>query len=146
MPQGELYINGKDAYATWGISMDMSSLSALMTPASQKELVENKSRLEHGKRVVTANPKLDERNLTLTINLTAPDEDTFFTRYQSFCEELATGVLNIRTKYQPTVMYRTLYLSCSQFTQFMRGIASFSLKLCEYNPSPENRVINLSEM
>ena len=31
-------------------------------------------------------------------------------------------------------IYKTIYLSCNQFTQFMRGIASFSLKLNEPNP------------
>ena len=65
----------------------------------------------------------------------------FFEKYNNFCKELATGILNIRTKYQPDIMYRTEYLSCNQFTQFMRGIAKFSLKLVEYNPSPENRTI-----
>ena len=84
---------------------------------------------------------MDERNLTLTINLTAKNEDDFFEKYNSFCQELATGILNIKTKYQPNIMYRTVYLSCNQFTQFMRGIAKFSLKLVEYNPSPENRTI-----
>lgn len=141
MPKGELFINNKDAYTTWGISMDSSALSALMTPPPQKELIENKSRLENGKRVVISNQKIDERTLTLSINLTAPDESTFFSRYESFCNELATGVLNIRTKYQPSTVYRTIYLSCTQFTQLMRGIAKFSLKVCEYNPSPENRML-----
>ena len=28
MPQEELFINGKDAYTTWGISMDDTALSA----------------------------------------------------------------------------------------------------------------------
>ena len=134
---GELFINGKDAYTTWGISMDETSLSALMTPAPNKELIENKSRLEHGKRVVSANHKKDERNFTLQINLTAPDKDTFFARYDSFCGELTTGVLEIKTKYQPNVVYKTIYLSCSQFGQFMQGIGKFVLKLNE--PNPNNR-------
>ena len=134
---GELFINGKDAYSTWGISMDDTALSALMTPAPNKELIENKSRLEHGKRVVTANPKKDERNLTLQINLTAPDKDTFFARYDSFCSELDTGVLNIKTKHQSNVVYKTIYLSCSQFGQFMQGIGKSVLKLNE--PNPNNR-------
>ena len=30
MPQEELFINGKDAYTTWGISMDDTALSALI--------------------------------------------------------------------------------------------------------------------
>ena len=48
----ELRINGKDAYTTWGISMDNNALSELMTPSSNKTFIENESRLEHGKRVV----------------------------------------------------------------------------------------------
>ena len=70
---GELFINGKDAYTTWGLSMDETSLSALMTPAPNKELIENKSRLGHGKRVIISNPKKDERNLTLQINCNSQD-------------------------------------------------------------------------
>lgn len=138
--KGELFINGKDAYTEWGISMDTSSLSALMTPASNKDLPENKSRLEHGKRVIidASVVKVDERQLTLTVNLTAKNEVEFFSRYNSFCKELATGKLNIRTKYQPDVMYRTIYKSCNQFTQFMRGIAHFALKLDEPNPTDRN--------
>ena len=46
----ELRINGKDAYTTWGISMDNNALSELMTPSSNKTFIENESRLEHGKR------------------------------------------------------------------------------------------------
>lgn len=132
--EGELFINSKDAYTTWGISMDTSSLSALMTPSPVKEFVENKSRLEHGKRIISSSPKVDERNVTLTINLTARNEQQFFERYLSFCSELETGVLNIKTSYQPNIIYKMIYLSCSQFTQFMRGIAKFSLKLNEPNP------------
>lgn len=134
---GELFINGKDAYITWGITMDETSLSALMTPAPNKALIENKSRLEDGKRVITSSPKKDERNLTLQINITAPDKDTFFARYDSFCDELDKGILEIKTKYQPNVVYRTIYISCSQFSQFMRGIGKFVLKLNE--PNPKNR-------
>lgn len=136
---GELFINGKDAYTEWGISMDTQSLSALMTPAPNKDLPENKSRLSDGKVVITdvGLIKKDERQLNLTINLTAKSEDTFFARYNSFCNELAGGILEIETKYQPGVKYRTVYQSCQQFTQFMRGIAHFSLRLEE--PNPANR-------
>ncbi|WP_300701321.1 hypothetical protein [Bacteroides sp.] len=135
---GELFINGKDAYTTWGISLDDTALSALMTPVPNKELIENKSRLEHGKRIVPSNPKLDERALTLQINLIASDKDIFFARYNSFCEELATGILDIKTKYQPGVVYHTIYLSCQQFSQFMQGIGKFVLKLNEPNPINRN--------
>lgn len=135
---GELFINGKDAYTTWGISMDETSLSALMTPPPSKPFIENKSRLEHGKRVIRTNPKVDERDLTLQINLTAKNEEQFFARYLSFCVELETGSLNIRTKYHPYILYRTTYVSCQQFSEFMRGIGKFVLKLNEPNPKDRN--------
>lgn len=135
--KGEFYINGKDAYTEWGISMDTSSLSALMTPPPMKDFVENTSRLQHGKRMVTTNPKVDERNITLTFNLTAKTKELFFSRYSSFCEELKKGTLAITTKYQDDVVYKTVYQSCTQFTQFMQGIAKYSLKLTE--PNPEDR-------
>ena len=134
---GDLSINGKDAYTTWGISLDETSLSTLMTPVSNKDFIENRSRLEHGKRVVATNPKLDDRSFTLQIHLTASDKTQFFARYESFCKELAKGVLDIKTRYQPDVVYRTIYQSCSQFSQFMNSIGKFSLKLNE--PDPSNR-------
>ena len=83
----ELYINGKDAYTTWGISMDSTSLSFLMTPSANKAYLENESRLEHGKRVTVTNPVMDTRDLTLQLHLTADTEEQFFQRYRSFCEE-----------------------------------------------------------
>lgn len=130
-----LYINGRDAYTTWGITMDTQSLSALMTPPALKERVESQSRLEQGSRLVGAAPRLAARQLTLTLNLTARTEEQFFARYASFCRELATGRLTIRTTYQRGVTYRTAYVSCTQFTQFMRGMAKFSLKLTEPDPT-----------
>lgn len=130
----EVYINDKDAYTNWGISFDTSSLSALMTPAPMKAVIENKNRLTSGKAIIN-NPQVDERSITMTFVMTAKDEDQFFARYNSFCEELKKGTLNIRSKYQPDVTYKTIYLSCSQFTQFVRQIASFSLKLNEPNPT-----------
>lgn len=138
--KGELFINGKDAYVEWGVSMDTSSLSALMTPPPVKDLPENKSRLNDGKQVLY-NPSLvkyDERSITLTLNLTARNEADFFSRYTAFCEELKVGKIEIRTKYQPDVVYKTIYKSCSQFSQFMRGLAHLSLKLDEPNPADRN--------
>lgn len=131
---GDLFINGKDAYTTWGMSLTDGSVSKLMTPPPMKAVIENKSRIEDGKRVINSNAKVDERDFTLEVHFTAKSKDDFFAKYESFCNELATGVLNIRTRYQPTVLYKTNYLSCNQFSEFMFGIAKFTLKLNEPNP------------
>lgn len=136
-----MYINkGKDgewqdAYETWGISFDQTALSTIMTPSPNKAYIENKSRLNNGKKVTVKDPKVDERSLTLSFNLTAKNETEFFERYNSFCEELARGVLNIKTKYQEGVVYKMMYENCTQFSQLRREIAKFSLKLTEPDPT-----------
>lgn len=138
MLKGQLKINGKDAYITWGISMDDTSLSALMTPPAVKPYISNDDRTKHGKEYLTAPVYVDSRDLTLQLNLTAKDEEHFFARYIAFCEVLAKGVLDIETSFQPGVVYHCVYQSCSQFSQFMRGIGKFVLKVTEMNPN--NRV------
>lgn len=136
MLNGQLYINGKDAYLTWGIFLDETALSALMTPAPNKEFISNKYRSKDGKSVIKHNPRLDEREITLPFNMTAKDTDTFMTNYARFCEEvLAKGELVICTRFQPNVWYRCIYLSCTQFSQCIREMAKFSLKLNEPDPS-----------
>lgn len=132
---GQLKINGKDAYSTWGISMDDTSLSTLMTPPPVKAYIENNDRTEHGKRIITTSVFVDSRDLTLQLNLTAKNEQQFFERYVLFCDELSKGVLDIESSFQQGVVYHCLYQSCSQFSQFMRGIGKFVLKLTEPNPN-----------
>lgn len=141
MLKGQLYINGKDAYLTWGIFLDETALSALMTPAPNKEFISNKYRSKNGKSVIKHNPRLDEREITLPFNMTAKDSDTFLTNYARFCEEvLARGELVISTRFQPNVWYRCIYLSCTQFSQCIREMAKFSLKLNEPDPSDRGEI------
>lgn len=151
MIKGQLTINGKDAYETWGITMDSTALSALMTPAPIKSLIENDSRLEHGNEIITgftrtdsennktteSTVKVDARDVTLSFNLTAKDEAEFLTLYWSFCEELEKGTLDISTSFLPDVVFHMIYQSCQQFSEFMLCMAKFSLKLTE--PNPKNR-------
>lgn len=136
MIKGQLYINGVDAYKEYGVFMDDTALSTLMTPAPNKEFISNKYRAKDGKHIIKHNPRLDEREITVGFHMTAESEEAFLTNYGRFCEEvLATGSLLIHTTFQPKVWYRCIYLSCSQFSQFRRELASFSLKLNEPDPS-----------
>lgn len=134
---GDLYINGKDAWAEWGVFMDSTSLSALMSPPPTKNFPSNKSRLEDGTRYIVHYAKLAERDITLSLQFVADSEENFFERYSSFCEEISNGVVNIRTKHQPKTVYRCIYKSCGSYTQFAQRIAKVSLKLTE--PDPTNR-------
>lgn len=146
MLKGQLLINGKDAYLTWGIFMEGTALSTLMTPAPCKEFISNSYRSKDGKKVIKHNPRLDEREITVAFNMSAKNEDTFLANYAKFCEDvLATGEIILHTSFQPDVWYRCVYLSCTQFSQFNRELASFSLKLNEPDPSDRGETSKYSE-
>lgn len=133
-----VYINGKDAKRTWGIVFDSSSISALMTPAAMKDYVENTSRLIHGKKLIINSElaKLESRSVTLTFALYANSENDFFSRYNSFCAEIqSTGKVDIKLSALSGVVYKCVYKSCSQFTQYNNRLAKFSMKVEEYNPA-----------
>ena len=127
-----------DAFLAWGVSMDKSSLSNLMAPAPLKDMIENKSATENGKSVIRTGRYLDERTLTLGMNISATTQATFLSRYGYFCSQvLAYGKLDIRTKYQTGVVYHLDYLSCSQFGEFRLSMGKFVLRVVE--PNPANR-------
>jgi hypothetical protein len=110
-----------------------------MQPCGLKEPIKNESRLEHGNHIIIAGtPRFASRDVTIAMNLTAPDEATWLLRYYDFCNEIAKGKITIRTNRQEDVYYRFIYVSPpSQYSQYMCEMASFTLKLTE--PDPSNR-------
>ena len=161
MPKGELFFrlpdgNWVDVYDSYGVSFSQKSLSLLMTPAPNKAAIENKSRLEHGKRVVRKPQyvKKDERNVDLEMHLAAPDKTAFWQRYNGFCQDwLDKGFFDIaishvtntngatvtvgQTSYGTLSVFRMTYLSCTQFSEFQQQLAKYTLRLNE--PDPSNR-------
>ena len=136
--QGDLYINGIDAYDEWGMGLEDGGVSVLLTPPGNKSYLKNTSRLEHGSRMMTNNAKMEERELTLSIHFSAKSRNEFFVKYASFADVLKTGVLDIELpRIQPGVTYHCVYISCSQFRQLIQGIALYTLRLIE--PDPSNR-------
>lgn len=138
---GDVTINNADAFERYGINLEDGALSALMTPPPMKEFIESRSRLKHGKTVIAKVTKYDDREITLPFHLIAKSKTEFFTKYNMFCKEvLAKGKFEIKTKYQPNVVYRLVYISCTQFRQFIQEMAVFSLKVSE--PDPTDRAIS----
>jgi len=137
---GDLTINGVDAFERYGLNLEDGALSTLMTPAPLKDFIESISRLKHGKTVIPKNPKYDSREITLPFHIVASTKDEFFEKYQKFCSEvLANGKFEIETRYQPGVVYRLVYLNCTQFRQFQQEMAVFSLKVSEPDPTDRDK-------
>lgn len=141
MSRIDLYINGKNARTEWGVLITQNTIGQLLMPAKTKERIKNSSPLEHGARYDLTAPKTDVRDLNLEIQMIADNETQFYARHEAFVAELVKdGYLKVYTSNRPNVVYRLLYNSCTQYTEFNHGIATFSLKVTE--PNPRNRGIN----
>lgn len=137
---GDLLINGKDAYVTWGVRMGDNFLDKLGEPAPMKEFIENKSRLEHGKRVIVNAPKVDERDLTLGFTIEGSSPSDYQAKKNAFYEELYKGVIDIKVPANGDEVYHLIYLgkSITYGQNVARTFGKVSAKFCE--PNPGNRV------
>lgn len=140
MPRGELYIRKKgdatfvDAFNTYGVSLSSGAINALLCPASQKEVPTNKSRLVDGDIVLPIAPNVDAREVALEMHLSASNEDSFWLRYNSFMELLESRDIELYVSKRPNDIFKLEFTSCTQFAQYMYGIAKYSLKFKEHNP------------
>lgn len=133
----ELIINNKDAYATWGVRMGDGFLDTIGTPSPMKEYIENKSRLEHGKRVIVSNPKQDEREITLTFTIEGISKSDYQTKKKSFFNELYNGNVDIQVPENGSEVYHLIYIGKSiTYAQSLdRTFGKVSMKFSEPNPA-----------
>ena len=134
---GDLYINGKDAWTTWGVNMGDGFLDAIDGFLSMKDYVENESRLEHGKRVIVSNPRIASRELTLHFTLKGESQADYRDKRNAFEEELYKGVVNVRVPVLGEQVYKLIYLgkSVSYGLNRQRTFATISAKFDEPNPA-----------
>lgn len=133
----KLYINGNDAYASYGLSLDGDGgLDALLAFRPLKEPVVNKNVTAEGAVVVCGTGLLDERTVSVPVHIVARSYADFL-RYRTALFTLLTheasggkkkGELEVvvknvwRSGYQTTseeIFKSTMYyISCSQYTQY----------------------------
>ena len=133
----ELIINNKDAYATWGVRMGAGFLDTISAPSPMKEYIENKSRLEHGKRVIVSNPKQDEREITLTFTIEGSSKSDYQTKKKSFFNELYNGNVDIQVPENGSEVYHLIYIGKSiTYAQSLdRTFGKVLMKFSEPNPA-----------
>lgn len=136
----DLLINNKDAYAIWGVRMGEGFLDTIGASSPMKEFIENKSRMEHGKRVIINNPKLDEREITLSFTIEGNSQSDYQAKKKAFFEELYKGAVNIQVPANSIDVYHLIYLGKSiTYAQGLdRTFGKISSKFCE--PNPANRI------
>ena len=135
----ELSINNKNAYTTWGVRMGDKFLDTIGASSPMKEFIENKSRLEHGKRVIVNNPKLDERDITLSFTIEGNSQSDYQAKKKAFFDELYKGTVDIQVPANSSEIYHLIYLGKSiTYAQSLdRTFGKISMKFNE--PNPANR-------
>ncbi len=133
---GDLLINGKDAYSTWGVRMGDKFLDTIGASAPLKEFIENKSRLEHGKRVIMNDPKLDERDITLTFTIEGKSKSDYQAKKKAFYAELYKGSVDIQVPDNSDEVYHLTYTgkNVSYAQSLDRTFGKVSMKFNEPNP------------
>lgn len=137
---GDLFINGKDAWSTWGIRMGDSFLDSIDGFNEMKDYIENESRLEHGKRVITDNAKVDSREITLQFTIEGSSESDYRSKKKAFQTELEKGAVNIKVPVLGNEVYKLIYLgkSVSYGLSLDRCFGKISSKFEEPNPMNRN--------
>lgn len=137
---GDLFINGKDAFSTWGVRMGDSFLDAIDGFNEMKDYIENESRLEHGKRVITDNAKVDSREITLQFTIEGSSESDYRSKKKAFQTELEKGAVNIKVPVLGNEVYKLIYLgkSVSYGLSLDRCFGKISSKFEEPNPMDRN--------
>ena len=133
----ELLINGENAYTTWGVRMGEGFLDVIGASAPMKDFIENKSRLEHGKRVIINNPKVDEREITLSFTIEGNSQSDYQAKKKAFFEELYKGVVDIQVPANSNEIYHLIYLgkSVAYAQSLNRTFGKISAKFNELNPA-----------
>lgn len=132
----DLIINRKDALETWGVRMGDGFLDAIDGFNEMKDYIENESRLEHGKRMITDNVKVASREITLQFTIEGSSEGDYRSKKKAFQTELEKGAVNIKVPALGDEVYKLVYLgkSISYGLSSDRCFCKISSKFCEPNP------------
>lgn len=134
---GELYINNKDAWTTWGVNIGDGFLDAIDAPLAMKEYIEDESRLENGVKIDTSNAKVDSREITLGFTITGTSENDYRTKKAAFQTELQAGQFTVKIPAIGAQIYKLIYTgkSISYGLNLDRRFGHFTMKCTEPDPS-----------
>ena len=129
----ELLINNKDAYTTWGVRMGEGFLDVIGAAVPMKDFI------EHGKRVIINNPKVDEREITLSFTIEGNSQSDYQAKKKAFFDELYKGAVDIQVPTNSSEVYHLIYTGKSvTYAQSLdRTFGKISSKFSE--PNPANR-------
>lgn len=129
---GELYINEKDAWVTWGVFLEDGSEAKLLLPANTKEYASNNKRSSPGRQVFVTNTQPDERNVILIFCISAVSKEEYLKKYDLFVNELSSGWVKLRVPSLGKVF--KLISPSFQDLSYSNRIGKLSVRFSEPNP------------
>lgn len=149
--QGQLLINGQDAWTTYGVFLaerdagERSNYASLLTPAKMKPHPAVGLREEDGERMAdTLLPRREGRDLILTFAIVADRGGThYLTRYRRFVELLQRGNKGWLNLHLPTLDLRLkcYYKQCSTLSPLSpiegEGAQAALMTVTLYEPQPQ---------
>lgn len=137
--RGQAYINNKDIFATWGASFANGAYEALLKPAPNKAVIQNKSRLLDGKCIIMNNDvcKTDERDITISFWIVGESQDDYLSKYKAFVEEITSNLVQLKVPALGAT-FRLVYLNCSSYGDYGLTKGKLTLKMNEANIKDRN--------
>lgn len=133
-----LLINGEDAWETYGIKMGDEFIDSLNAFPTMKGYIENTSRLEHGKRVVTANAKVASATVSLVFLIEGDTPADFRTKKAAFIKTLCKGDVMIQVPQDSDNVYHLIYKKGTSYAQNPQR--TFCKVACTFDePNPTDR-------
>lgn len=144
---GQLTINGKDAYTHYGVFLtekslkDYDNLSELLRPSKMKPYTAVTYREEDGERLPRQlpAPAFEARDFTLYVALLGESPQDFAAKYEAWIALLKSGWLTLQVA-GIARSFRVYYKECSQFDPLTRVdegrvVCRMALKFREPQPS-----------
>ena len=124
----------QDLHDVFGVRLLRGAYESLLTPAPMKSYVTNESRLEHGKRYIPVNAKMQERDVSLNVILEGADYDDYLGKYESFLNLLSSGLTLLKVPRLKRI-FKLVYTRTSKFQFYGYNRATFTLEFVEPDPS-----------
>lgn len=130
----EMYINGEDAFSTYGVRMSKDFIQTLDAPKKFKDDIENESPLESGKRIIPSR-EFASADVTLTFNVYGNSASDMVEKKDAFLAFLYTRRVTIYIPSYSDYHFRLLYTGDN--ASYKRGnyVCSIVAKFKEPNPT-----------
>ncbi len=127
---GKLFINGKDAWDTWRVSMCAGFLEALLVPAPL--CIENESTPQLNKEIL---PTWGERNVNLLIRIEGETQKEYLQHYAEFTSEFQKELLLLHVPVLEST-YKLTYIGASRLIlNIGKTFSEVTFRFNEPNPS-----------